>query len=169
MCHGGIIDYSEMVHSIGLNYITQIGRTLNNVVAISECPVIHNKEISKEIRSDSIWFESNNFEPILISEFERYENSRIKKSKVREKAENLLIAYHQLNKELKIILYVTWSVGLVVPQDMEFIKSIFVNGFQYKGNWLSGIDSMNTSLLIFHAIVDNDNGKHTFNSWIRIH
>jgi hypothetical protein len=169
MCQGGITDYSEMVHSIGLNYITQIGRTLENVVTISECPVIQIKKLQREIRSDSIWFDRNSFKPILISEFERYEDTRAKRIKVREKAENLLIAYHQLNKDVEIILYVTWGVGLVVPQDMETIKQLFIDGFQFKGNWLPGIDSKSTSLLLFHAIASNERGSLVFNKWVRIH
>ncbi len=169
MCHGGIIDYSEMVHSIGLNYITQIGRQVKNVVSISECPVIQKKMLAREVRADSIWFDRINFEPILISEFERYENTRNKKTKVREKAENLLIAYHQLNRDLQAVLYVTWGIGLAVPQEMESIRALLIDGFEFKGSWLSGIDSRNTSLLIFHAIASNIEGRLIFNNWVRIH
>jgi len=169
LCNGGVTDYSEMVHSIGLNYITQIGRTIENIVSISECPVIQKNSLPREIRADSVWFNRVNFDPILISEFERYENTQTKKTKVREKAENLLIAYHQLNKDIQVVLYVTWGKGLVVPQDMESIKALLVDGFNFKGVWLSGIDSRKTTLLIFHAITSNSAGKLLFNNWVRIH
>ena len=169
ICQGGVADYSEMVHSIGLNYITQIGRTIEDVVSISECPVIQENKVPREIRADSIWFERNNFKPVLISEFERYENTRTKKTKVREKAENLLIAYHQLNRDLQVVLYVTWGIGLAVPQEMDSIKALLIDGFLFKGAWLSGIDSGKTSLLIFHTIASNVEGKLLFNRWVRIH
>lgn len=169
MCQGGVTDYSEMVHSVGLNYITQIGRTLENVVSISECPVIQKRSLPREVRADSIWFNINTLNPILISEFERYEDTRSKKTKVREKAENLLIAYHQLNKDVQVVLYVTWGKGLVVPQEMESIKALLTDGFNLKGVWLPGIDSRNTTLLIFHAITSNADGKLIFNNWVRIH
>lgn len=168
MCNGGLTDYSEMVHSIGLNYITQIGRTIKDVVSISECPLMQNNLLPREIRADSIWFDNKNFNPILISEFERYQNTRIKRTKVREKAENLIIGYHQLNKDLQVVLYVTWGIGLVVPQEMESIKRLFIDGFYFDGTWISGIDSRNTTLLIYHAIASNINGKLLFNKWVRL-
>ena len=35
----GVRDYSETVHTMGLNYLTAIGRTISDTTAISECPV----------------------------------------------------------------------------------------------------------------------------------
>ena len=35
----GVRDYSETVHTLGLNYVTAIGRTIEGISAISECPV----------------------------------------------------------------------------------------------------------------------------------
>ena len=45
----GVRDYSETVHSIGLNYITAIGRTIEGVAAVSECPVYPYDETHKDL------------------------------------------------------------------------------------------------------------------------
>lgn len=74
----GVRDYSETVHSLGLNYITAIGREFNEVVSLSEYPVyphvaikgynefkiaennevygVSKANIISQVRPDSVWF-----------------------------------------------------------------------------------------------------------------
>jgi hypothetical protein len=70
----GVRDYSETVHTMGLNYLTAIGRTISDTTAISECPVypyekqtFMAEKVAEEsgeyhidkkpaVRPDSIWY-----------------------------------------------------------------------------------------------------------------
>lgn len=170
----GVRDYSETVHSIGLNYITEIGRRLEGHTALSECPVYpvshtfsHNK--TREVRPDSIWYNLEDLEPVLISEFERFDNSRAKNNKLREKIENLLIAYHQLGGKLPIILFVYWSYSGVVPKDIEKYISIFDEGFRLpNGTYINGINSFESDYLVFQAVASGSKEKLTIKQWIRV-
>ena len=106
----GIRDYSETVHTMGLNYLTAIGRTIDGVTAISECPVypyeeINNSSISNMnikvvdlpgeykverepiVRPDSIWYSIIDNTPLLLCEFERYDNSRLKMESLKKNTE----------------------------------------------------------------------------------
>src|SRR5690606_39050677 len=86
----GIRDYSETAHTVGLNYITAIGRYIEGVTSLSECPIYpylkkgyYGQMVAEsqanygvkvnEIRPDSIWYSKEDNSPLLICEFERYE------------------------------------------------------------------------------------------------
>jgi len=170
----GMSDYSETVHSTGLNYITEIGRQLEGYTALSEYPVYptnqsygHNN--TREVRPDSIWYEKESLAPVLISEFERFENSKAKNNKLREKIENLLIAYHQLGGNIPIILFVYWSYSGIVPKDIERYISIFDEGFRLpNGTFINGINTFESDYLVFQAIANGTKEKLTINQWIRV-
>ena len=116
----GVRDYSETVHTMGLNYLTAIGRTISDTTAISECPVypyekqsFMPEKVAEEsgeyhidkkpaVRPDSIWYSIKDNQPLLLCEFERYDNSRIKNRKLEEKIQNLLIAYNIATKKWKV-------------------------------------------------------------------
>ncbi len=170
----GLKDYSETIHSTGLNYITQIGRQLEGYTAISECPVYpdnHNFDhsVTREVRPDSIWYKKDGLKPVLVSEFERFDNSRAKNDKLREKIENLLIAYHQLGGELPIILFVYWSYSGIVPKDIEKYISIFDEGFRLpNGTYINGINSFISDYLVFQAVAQGNKEKLTINQWIQV-
>lgn len=186
----GVRDYSETVHSLGLNYITAIGRTIDEIVAVSEYPVYpyesfyHERDMiaessssyygvkktkDAEIRSDSIWYSKKNNLPILINEFERYEKSRIKNKKLKEKIQNLLIAYHQFGGKVPVILFVYWSYASVTPGDMSDVISILDKGFTLPNKkFVSGIDSRETSYLVYHCIASGNKENLTLNQWIKI-
>lgn len=186
----GVRDYSETVHSLSLNYITAIGRAIDEIAAVSEYPVYpyesnynqsnmiaespssyyeEKKSKDAEIRPDSIWYSKNDNTPVLISEFERYEKNRIKNKKLEEKIQNLLIAYHQLGSKVPIILFVYWSYASVTPGDMCDVISILDKGFTLPNKkFISGIDSSRTSYLVYHCIASGDKEKLMLNQWIKI-
>lgn len=170
----GVRDYSETVHSTGLNYITEIGRQLDGYTAVSEYPVYPINErfghsIIREVRPDSIWYDKEDLKPVLVSEFERFENSKAKNDKLREKIENLLIAYHQLGGNLPIILFVYWSYSGIVPKDIEKYISIFDEGFRLpNGIYINGINSFESDYLVFQAVAKGNKEKLTINQWIQV-
>ena len=170
----GLRDYSETVQSTGLNYITEIGRQLDGYTAVSEYPVYPINEsfghtITREVRPDSIWYNKKDLKPVLVSEFERFDNSRSKNDKLREKIENLLIAYHQLGGNLPIILFVYWSYSGIVPKDIDKYISIFDEGFRLpNGTYINGINSYESDYLVFQAVAKGDKKKLIINKWIQV-
>lgn len=170
----GMRDYSETVHSTGLNYITEMGRQLDGYTALSEYPVypVHDKfshSLTREVRPDSIWYDKDSLKPVLVSEFERFENSKAKNDKLREKIENLLIAYHQLGGDLPIILFVYWSYNGIIPRDIEKYISIFDEGFRLpNGTYINGINSFLSDYLVFQAVAQGGKERLTINQWIQV-
>lgn len=193
MTNFGVRDYSETVHTMGLNYLTAIGRTINGITAISECPVYpYENEIvtsssinvsemvadglgdytaGKEpiVRPDSIWYSIKDNKPLLLCEFERYDNSRIKNKKLEEKIQNLLIAYNQLGRNIPLILFVYWTYSKVTPGDISNYISIFDEGFvMNNGTKIKGIDGRITEYLVYHCVAAGDKDNLTFNQWIKV-
>ena len=182
----GVRDYSETVHSLGLNYITAIGRCIDEIAAISECPVYPHKDNNvynecvaegletygdkiNEVRPDSIWFSKEDNRPILICEFERYEKNKRKDLKVKEKIENLLIAYHQLGANVPIILFVYWSYAAENPGDIEEYISIFDNGFRKSnGVYIQGINGLKTTYLIYRCVATGSSENLRLNQWVEV-
>ena len=170
----GIRDYSETVHTAGLNYITQIGRSVEGIVALSECPVCSVEEelfkLTREVRSDSIWFDRNLLEPVLVAEFERYEKRRAKNLKLQEKIENLLIEYHRLGGKIPFILFVYWTYNDgTVAGDIERYVRVFDDGFKLSnGKWMPGINALTTEYLVYQAIALGTKEKLLIYRWIRV-
>ena len=164
----GIRDYSENVHSHGLNYLTAIGRSIEHVSAISECPVYPQK-YARTVRPDSVWFDARDMSPLLLCEFERFEKTREKRQKLQEKVENLLVGYHQLGSRLPVILFVCWSLSSITLGEISRLTGIFDRGFTLPdGQFVPGINSVRTSYLICHCIATGSKDCLKFNNWIRI-
>lgn len=193
MTNFGIRDYSETVHTIGLNYLTAIGRTIGGVTAISECPVYpyenmsnfsssidmntkvaemsSDYKIGKEpiVRPDSIWYSIKDNQPLLLCEFERYDNSRLKNRKLEEKIQNLLIAYNQLGRSVPLILFVYWTYPKITPGDITNYIRIFDEGFlMNNGTRVQGIDGSRTEYLVYHCVASGGKDNLTFNQWIKV-
>jgi hypothetical protein len=170
----GIRDYSETVHSAGLNYITEIGRYIQGITALSECPIYptnqqYGHSVTREVRPDSVWYRQADVKPVLVSEFERFGNSKAKHDKLREKIENLLLAYHQLGSDLPLILFVYWSYSGSIPKDIDKYIRIFDEGFTLpNGRFIPGIDSFVTDYLIFQAVASGTKENLTINEWIQV-
>mgnify|MGYP000846031870 FL=1 len=186
MTQFGIRDYSETVHTVGLNYITAIGRNIEGITSLSECPVYPysqtgyygqmvaenqtNYEVKvNEVRPDSVWYSKEDNNPILICEFERYEKNRRKDLKVKEKIENLLIAYHQLGGNIPIILFVYWSYAGENPGEIEEYISIFDNGFKKSdGSYIRGINALKTKYLIYRCVASGNDDNLMLNQWVEV-
>lgn len=182
----GVRDYSETVHSLGLNYITAIGRYIEGIAAISECPVyphkdnkVYNECVAEglevygdkvnEVRPDSIWFSKEDNRPLLICEFERYEKNKRKDLKIKEKIENLLIAYHQLGGSVPIILFVYWSYATENPGEIDEYISILDNGFRKSnGVYIPGINGIKTSYLIYRCVAIGSSENLKLNQWVEV-
>ena len=165
----GIPDHSETVHSHGLNYITAIGRKLNNVTAISECPIHAPNSSLDTVRPDSVWFDLTNNQPLLVAEFERYNNSAAKQKKLKEKLKNLLIAYHQLNCCLESILFVYWSYAGVTANNIQDITTIIDEGLTLStGKYLPGINNFETDYMVYHAVANGNRNNLKLNQWIKV-
>ncbi|MGL4731726.1 MAG: hypothetical protein ACRCW0_09090 [Clostridium sp.] len=175
----GVRDYSETVHTLGLNYITALGRYIEGVSTISECPVYPHKEdkyvnrIADEeavygsktthVRPDSV------NTPILICEFERYEKNKRKDIKLIEKIQNLLISYHQLGGNVPIILFVYWSYANENPGDIDEYISIFDKGFKTdKGSYIQGIDALKTTYIVYRCVASGDEANLKLNQWVEV-
>jgi len=184
----GVRDYSETVHTLGLNYITAIGRYIEGMTSISECPVYpytkldHYVEIDaaekyigsytpsdKEVRPDSIWYSKVDNNPILLCEFERYAKNKQKDLKIKEKIENLLIAYHQLGGNIPIILFVYWSFAGENPGDIKEYISILDKGFKKSyGSYVRGINALKTKYLIYRCVASGNVNNLTLNQWVEV-
>lgn len=170
----GVRDYSETVHTAGLNYITQIGRSLNDVIALSEYPIFgeissYPAKKTREVRIDSIWFSKTRGNPLLVCEFERYEKNRQRNQKLQEKIENLLIAYHQLGAQPPLILFIYWTYqGDTVAADIERFIKVFDQGFKLRATWIPGINAAQTDYIVYQAVASGDKECLKFNHWIRV-
>ena len=165
----GVPDYSETVHSYGLNYLTAIGRELEGITAVSECPVFAPESSLSEVRPDSVWFNIEDNDPLLIAEFERYDNSITKQKKLKQKLQNLVIGYHQLGGDLEYLLLVYWSYPGVTIRKKDELISILNEGFTLpNGRYVKGINSFQTSYLIYHAVATGGKDSVKLNKWIRV-
>ncbi|MGM0369513.1 MAG: hypothetical protein ACQEP9_03780 [Bacillota bacterium] len=165
----GVPDHSETVHSHGLNYITSIGRELDNVTAISECPIHAPNSSLDTVRPDSVWFDLETNQPLLVAEFERYNNSAAKQKKLKEKLRNLLIAYHQLDRCLESILFVYWSYAGVTANNIQDIITILDEGVTLStGEYLSGVNSFETDCMVYHAVANGNKNNLKLNKWIKV-
>lgn len=174
LTHYGVRDYSESVHSTGLNYLTEIGRQVEGVISLSEFPVYpidsqYLHSLTREVRPDSVWFNRETGLPLLVAEFERFESSKLKLDKLREKIENLLLAYHQFGGKLALILFVYWSYQGAVPKDIDNYLRIFDEGYRLaNGKYIPGINSFYTECLVFQAMASGSKEKITINQWIQV-
>lgn len=182
----GVRDYSETVHTLGLNYVTAIGRCIKGITSVSECPVypyseknqlgemvaeIYDNYATKvsEVRPDSIWYSSKDNSPILICEFERYEKNRHKDLKIKEKIENLLIAYHQLGGDIPIILFIYWSYTGKNPGEIVDYISILDKGFKRNnGSYIPGINALKTTYLIYRCVASGNSDNLLLNQWVEV-
>src|SRR4051812_31230593 len=77
----GVEDFSETVHSCGMNYLAALGRHSGRW-ALSEYPiqVAEPVEESSFVRLDAVWWSRPSGQVELLAEFERYEPGAAKRS-----------------------------------------------------------------------------------------
>ena len=113
----GVDDFSETVHSCGMNYLAALGRHYGRW-ALSEYPVQVPEPLdgSSFVRLDAVWWSRPAGQIELLAEFERYEPGVIKRSLVAEKARNLLVSHQQLPTSPRLLLLCTWARSGRVPE-----------------------------------------------------
>ncbi|MBT0664922.1 hypothetical protein KI809_11480 [Geobacter pelophilus] len=128
----GIEDAFTAVHSLGLSYLVTVGQALG-FAACAEYPV------DPSIRSDGVWWDKVTREPMAIFEFERYKDG----SELRDKVQNLLIAYHRLNLQPRLLSLIYWTKNFYPLGDevTQELWSIVMHGFRTStGQTITGAD-----------------------------
>lgn len=134
----GIEDFSETVHSLGMNYLTSVGRS-GGRLAVSEYPVklssVHSRaaEAPGFVRPDVVWWNRESRRVELVGEFERYEVNSMKRQMLNDKIRNLLLAHRALDQNPRVLLLMLWALsGTQVPSVSEF-QSMIRSGFRTLG------------------------------------
>jgi len=169
----GIRDYTDTVRTFGLNYLTEIGRRILGITAVSDYPVLpqgkYNARDFREVRLGSVWFEKQNNQPFLIAEFERYDDQPGKSSSFRQRIEDLLLGYHQLGDKPKLVLLVFWTYLGVDITRVEKITKILDQGFSFPNTALvTGLNEEHTRILIYYCPVAGSQDNLVMNHWIAV-
>lgn len=153
----GVEDFSLTIHSMGCNYLSALGRSLD-FWAMSEYPVRLLKNGSGSIRPDTVWWKKPDREIILLGEFERFDPSC--KNKIVEKAKNLIKAHYELGEHSRLLVLMVWTMA---GNDLSFLKSVqkLANeGFRAShGKLIPGIGSSST-FMVPAAVFGVSNGMH---------
>ena len=133
----GVESFSERIHSLGINYLAQIGRRAG-YVAVSEYPVRVAAAPSMSlcpawVIPDVVWWDRRTTQVPLIGEFERYEPGGNKHQLLREKVRNLLWAHRELGNESRVLLLLLWTMSGVPVQSLEEFRSLIRSGFTTPG------------------------------------
>jgi hypothetical protein len=168
----GIRDYSDTVRSFTLNYLTAIGRRVPGLTAISEYPVFPNSKFNardyREVKLGSVWFEKINNRPLLVAEFERYEDIPGKSKSFREKLEDLLIGFHQLGGLPKIVLFVYWTYPGTNITRVDKLAKILEQGFSQSNTSLVSGVTEETRVLVYYCPAAVVREKVTLNHWVAV-
>lgn len=156
----GVNDYGLAVHSMGLNYLSALGRQAG-FWSVTEFPIIptNDFELSRRIRGDVLWFDKKNAKVVLLGEFERYVPQSGKRSVLWEKAENLVIAHHQLGNEPRILLLTLWTVtGVPIMNLGEFITHVRAGFRDEQGNPIPSLPSSVQFLVVTFIFRKSEKG-----------
>jgi hypothetical protein len=136
----GIEDYSETIHSCGMNYLAALGRH-HARWALSEYPVAVSNPPADgpSVRLDAVWWSRPAGQPELLSEFERYEPGTAKRSLVAEKARHLLLAHQHLPPGPRLLLLCAWAISGKVPDRLEELRELGRKGFRLADCWVPGV------------------------------
>ncbi|MCH8045775.1 MAG: hypothetical protein IID44_18845 [Planctomycetes bacterium] len=119
----GVEDTSVAVHSLGLSYLLTIGQRAG-FAACCEFPV------DPSVRADCVWWQKDSHDAVAAFEFERHKNG----SELKEKVENLLIAYQRLGQQPRLLSLVFWTKHFYAlePSELEGLWGLFGSGFTTK-------------------------------------
>ena len=136
----GVEDYSETVHSCGLNYLAALGRHQGRW-ALSEYPVAVPGLTADGsfVRLDAVWWSRPSGQAELLAEFERYEPGAAKRSLVAEKARNLLLAHQHLPPWPRLLLLCVWAISGRVPDRLDEVRDLARRGFRQSDRWVPGV------------------------------
>lgn len=151
----GIEDFSETVHSLGMNYLASIGRT-GGRLALSEYPVRVSAGLEgpRHVRPDAVWWDAASRHIELVGEFERYEGQELQ-----DKVRNLLLAHRALGEGPRVLLMMLWTLsGTQVQPTVEF-QSMIRSGFRTPGGIrIAGLEA-DSRLVVATAILVKSDGR----------
>jgi len=134
----GVEDQDVMIHSLGVSSWNSLGHELG-FMAVAECPVPFSGIAADDIRSDSVWFDKEKKQPVVIVEFERYDGTEHGRQKLIEKAENLLEANNRWGGAPQVLVLAAWSSGMVTAPDHHLFTRKIREGFKNrKGAMIKG-------------------------------
>jgi hypothetical protein len=126
--HTGIADAA--VHAAGLGYLLSLGLE-RGLPVIPEYPIsVHAPAEWKQVGRvypDSVWFHPETYQPWIAFEFERFE--RGDENKIRDKVENLAIAYHQSGGMIELCVFIYWLRSSLAPRTVGPLFRAFSKGF----------------------------------------
>lgn len=126
----GLGDYSCTLHSAGTTYWNTMGEALG-YTSISEMPAPQNGPcafVGDDVRSDSLWFDARNHEPLVVVEFERYARQS-DENKLVGKVDNLLLAYHRWGTKPRVLVLAYWTKGLATLPNHASLRRHVKQGF----------------------------------------
>ena len=128
----GIEDAYTAVHSLGLSYLVTVGQALG-LAACAEFPV------DPKVRSDGIWWDKVTRQSVAVFEFERFKDG----SELRSKVQNLLFAYHRLNRQPRLLALIYWTKNFYPLGDhvTNELWNIVIQGYRTSnGQTIPGAD-----------------------------
>jgi hypothetical protein len=158
-----IEDFSETVHSLGMNYLASIGK-VSGRIAVSEYPVRLVSGVGSGaegpgfVRPDVVWWDRESRRIELIGEFERYEVYAHKRQVLNDKVRNLLLAHRALGHGPRVLLLMLWALsGTQFPEIGEF-QSMIRSGFRTPGGIrVAGLEA-DSRLVVATAILTQSAG-----------
>lgn len=146
----GVTDVGLTIHSLGLNYLAALGRDLG-CPSVTEFPVASGNPSPDpalagfdglEVRPDVVWFDRAYRTPVLLAEFERFDELSARRNILAEKAENLVLAHHLAGGQPAILLLALWTFTGIRVTGLAEINTRVRSGFRRDGgariNGLSG-------------------------------
>ena len=150
----GIEDFSETVHSLGMNYLASIGKAVGRI-AVSEYPVkvSGGTDGPRHVRPDAVWWDATSQRIELVGEFERYEGQELK-----DKVRNLLLAHRALGEGPRLLLLMLWTLSGTQVQPTGEFQSMIRSGFRTPGGIrVAGLEA-DSRLLVATAILAESGG-----------
>ena len=137
----GVEDYGLTLHSLGLNYLGAFGRCAG-YWTVTEYPVGPNgSPVGRDVRPDVVWLEKPSGGIVLLGEFERADFPG-RTETIRSKAENLLIAHHQLGASPRVLLLGLWTTNGEPNRGLTELLTHVRCGFRDEcGNRIPGLSS----------------------------
>ncbi len=141
LTEGRVADVGLAIHSLGLNYLAALGRELG-CPAVTEFPLVPGDSplydqtdfSGLEVRPDVVWFNRQSRAPVLLAEFERYDEVPAKRRLILEKAENLVLAHHLSPGQQRILLLSLWTFTGVRVSGLAEISTHIRSGFRRSGS-----------------------------------
>jgi len=145
----GVADEGTWVHSLGVAFLFQLGQRLG-YASLAEVPTPRDGTYAAtkgDVRCDAVWFDRTSADPFVLAEFERYDGVE---ATLRDKAENLLLAWHRWGRRAPHLLLAYWTAGAVQHPDHSKLQRVVRDGFQDReGRIVRGSLSVSLSIVQF--------------------